>query len=154
MDTDRFDLITKSLAAGASRRQLVKRAAGGALAGVLGVAGAGRVGATHKGGHRCTPSKNHRCGLGTTDCPDESIICYLSGQDWGRCIGWKGTTVGTCAIYKKIAGVDVFLGCAISTCEAQGYRDETDACNKRFPDVCQGKCIGDSVSNAAGRCRR
>jgi hypothetical protein len=156
MDTDRFDGMTKALAIGASRRRLVKRAAGSALAGVLGGVGLRGVGATHKEGkrtHRCTPSENHSCEPGSgLSCPDESIICYLSGQDWGRCIGWKGIRVGTCAIYKEIAGIKVFLGCAISTCESQGYRDETDACNKKFPTECQGKCIGQDVGSAAKRC--
>jgi len=153
MDTDRFDGMTKALATGASRRRLVKRAAGSALAGLLGLAGARGVGATRKRKHRGAPSKKHPCGPGSgLSCPDESIICYLSGSDFGKCIGWKGITVGTCTIYKTIAGIKVFLGCAISTCEDQGYRDETDACNKKFPTECQGKCIGQDVGSAAKRC--
>lgn len=77
MDTDKFDVLTKMLATGGSRRRLVKRAAGSALAGALGVVGVNSVGATHKRKHRCTPSRNHSCeGSGSqASCKDQTIGC-------------------------------------------------------------------------------
>ena len=73
MDKDRFDDVVKSLAAGADRRSVLKRIAGGALGGLLGLAGASRAGATHKKGHHCTPSGKHACPEGYT-CVDHTCV--------------------------------------------------------------------------------
>ena len=73
MDQDRFDGIVKELSGSASRRDALKRLAGGALGGLLALGGAGRAGATHKPGHHCTPSGKHACPKGYT-CVDHECV--------------------------------------------------------------------------------
>ena len=74
MDQERFDEITRALANNTDRRAVFKRLAGGALGGLLGLAGVGAAGATHKKGHHCTPSDKHSCPTG--------YECVKQGKKW------------------------------------------------------------------------
>ncbi len=69
MDQERFDQITRTLAAGQSRRRLLKGLAGTALGGVLAAVGAGEAGAK---GPCKTP--NTKCGRG------KNAVCCSSNQ--------------------------------------------------------------------------
>ena len=71
MDQDRFDNVVKSLASGADRRSVLKRVAGGALAGLLALRG-GQAAAQpgcRRAGHPC--EGNQEC------CP--GLVCRVTG---------------------------------------------------------------------------
>ena len=76
MDQDRFDDIAKSLAAGADRRSLLKRVAGGALGGLLALRGG--LAAAQPGCRR----ERHPCEGNQDCCP--GLVCLRTGAGSAR----------------------------------------------------------------------
>ena len=123
MDRDRFDSLSKAVAAGASRRQLLKLLAGGALGGIAGVARIGSGDAKPRP-DGCTGSGGN-CDASRPCCADSVCIngkCCLTRKicDGARCTDLDndpnncGSCGNACAVGQIcLAGV---CGCTPDSC--------------------------------------
>ena len=80
MDGRRFDEATKALGNPASRRGVLKGAAGGALAGLVALVGAGRAGAEERVACNSDEKCEAKCGR------EDALCCRPRGGDQGFCI--------------------------------------------------------------------
>ena len=141
MDGKKFDDLTEALAAGASRRRVLKLLGGG-LAGGLGLALGGRKAA--RAGVAPPPPPS---GPGNSACAKLCAELFPPGKERGQCVadGAKGT--GPCAApVDQCAGVNCDDGneCTIDSCSSGTC---SSVANTNAP--CAG---GTGTCNAAGGC--
>ncbi len=149
MDDDRFDSITRRLAAGASRRDVLRKLAGGALGGTLAVAGlrrsgaapAGKVGICHNTGSASNP-------LVYIEVSENAVPAHAAhGDAIGVDLQTDEQNCGTCG--------NVCLGDACNTpvctdgvCGTEAVVcEDTNPCTDNFCDADLGGC--QTVNNTA-----
>ena len=110
MDADRFDAWTQSLVGPGSRRHALRLLAGGALGGLLGLAGAGEEAAARcprrkRTGKLCTGPAGCCSGIcgcvNGQDCTCRKPTC--SATDGAACVGTTGCCDGKCTAQGKCA---------------------------------------------------
>lgn len=156
MDSSRFDDVTKALATGQPRRQIVKGLAGSALASVLAWFGMGETAAARcrDVGENCranadccernciqTDENSRQCA-----CPTGTQLCPGTRRCVGLCTGGQIFNATTCAC-ECPPGTQLCNGtCVNPTCAIQGQQFNPQTCQCQCPSgsqVCQGqnRCV-------------
>jgi hypothetical protein len=147
MDQERFDQITRSLAAGKSRRGFLKSLVGTAFGGALAAAGIADASAKPE-----VPCKfpNHKCGKGRyAKCCSSSQVCNSDGTCGapsacvpscdGKCGGASDGCGGTCD-----------ATCCVADCAGK-YGGVSDGCNGTC-DACPPVGCNTGYPNGDGTC--
>ena len=151
MDGHRFDGLTRTLAGGTSRRQVLKLLAGGVAGGLAGVLGAGNSGAAP----RCK-RVGQRCHTNADCCPEQNqTICSATSGQCEACPAGTALCGGQC-----VAGCTGGLVLDPTTCTCScppGTRGCGGTCVDIMSDEqhcggCGGACTVPGSVCAAGQC--
>ena len=154
MDGERFDAITRRLAAGASRRGALRLLAGGALGGLLARLGPQEAAATHAGcrhnGASCARAGqccSGRCDSGTCRPCTKAGQCPQPANPCQRAVC---TGTGRCALRDKPTGTACGEGqvCCGGVCTVLGTNANCGGCGESCERTCQA-CTGAGTCAAA-----